>query len=152
MKKEKLILKILILLLISLLFYFSNIFSAHFGSPNTPQDAFRLCPLHSFNANKLNGDVDNEKLNLTTELRCSSVQAFRIVDSKCRDNQTCTLPVRLTEFLQQPNLTLITEQEARKFKQNNELMINLCSTKITYAEVNYKCKPSKLRILMFFFK
>lgn len=80
---------------------------------------------------------------MNSTLRCSSVQAFRIVDSKCRDNRTCTIPATVSEFLIQPNLTLITEQD----KKSTEIMIDLCSSQYTYAEVMYKCKPSKLNLL-----
>lgn len=127
-----------------------SIYSAHFGGLRAAQDPSRLCPHASLEFNSLGesrldsigSDLSNE-IRSNATVRCSSVQAFRIVDSKCRDNRTCTIPATVSEFLTQPNLTLIAEQEARRLRQSTEVMIDLCSSEYTYAEVMYKCKPSK---------
>lgn len=128
-----------------------SIYSAHFGGLRAAQEPGRLCPhvsLEQFNSlsesrlDSTGSDLSNE-IRSNSTLRCSSVQAFRIVDSKCRDNRTCIIPATVSEFLTQPNLTLITEQEARRLRQSTEVMIDLCSSETTYAEVMYKCKPSK---------
>ena len=117
---------------------------AHFGGLRAAQDPDKLCPEHMNKFNSLNERVDPDDQRINSTTRCSSVQAFRIVDSRCRDNRTCTIQASIVEFLAQPNLTLITEQEAKKFRQSTEIMIDLCSADVTYAEVMYKCKPSKL--------
>lgn len=133
-----------------------SIYSAHFGGLRAVQEPTRLCPHLSpeqfspLNENRLDTRDLTERssdrsaeIRLNSTVRCSSVQAFRIVDSKCRDNRTCTIPATVSEFLTQPNLTLITEQEARRLRQNTEVMIDICSAEVVYAEVMYKCKPSK---------
>ena len=129
-----------------------SIYSAHFGGLRTAQEPARLCPHLSLEQFESSNEIRlhdrstdrSGEIRLNTTARCSSVQAFRIVDSKCRDNQTCVLPATIGEFLTQPNLTLITEQEARRLRQSTEVMIELCSSDVVYAEAMWKCKPSKL--------
>lgn len=135
-----------------------SIYSAHFGGLRAAQDPAKICPDISLEQVEPIGErrlVDrsadrSDEIRLNSTVRCSSVQAFRILDSKCRDNRTCTIPATVSEFLTQPNLTLITEQEARRLRQSTEVMIDLCSSEKVYAEVMWKCKPSKLPTQTFF--
>lgn len=94
--------------------------------------------------------VDPNEQRINSTMRCSSVQAFRIVDSRCKGNRNCKLKASIAEFFAQPNLTLINEQEFEQHKKSTEIMIDLCTSDVTYAEVMYECKPSKLNFIFIF--